>query len=139
MSVTDVFAWWIIVFNRAENDLDFKINAETIKKSGGGGFKVDMKLFTNHLKNKIRIPMMLNRKNYIAKITCTYFEDKFQKNVPAEKKQLYGIRLTLLRDPLTQCMSYKDDPSIDLNFASSLCPTMNEIFMKGTIVLNVKI
>ena len=74
------------MFNRAENDLDFKINAEPIKKSGGGeGGKVDMKLFTNHLKNKIRIAMMLNRKNYIAKITCTYFEDKFQKIVPAEK------------------------------------------------------
>ena len=36
--------------------------------------------------------MMLNRKNYIAKITCTYFEDKFQKNEPAKKNQLYGIR-----------------------------------------------
>ena len=79
------------MFNRAENDLDFKINAETIKKSGGGGFKVDMKLYTNHLKNKIRIPMMLNRKNYIAKITCTYFEDKFQRIVPAEKKTSYTV------------------------------------------------
>ena len=50
-----------------------------------GVFKVDTKFYSYHLKKKIGLPWCEIAKNKVAKITCTYFGDKSQKFVPAEK------------------------------------------------------
>ena len=53
---TQVFLLGLIdVFNRAENELDFKVNAHAHKKRGVKGLH---EVFSYHLKNKNRIAMV---------------------------------------------------------------------------------